>query len=150
MPSLPHRIGVLADTHNCWVPRVAEVFASVDEIWHLGDVCEEAILRHLKALTRQLIVVLGNNDSMLSYPLERHLDRHGERFHLVHIPPRHWPVDTDWVLFGHTHVPCQKEEGKLKLLNPGSAGKANKGAPLSVALLEKKGPEPYQARIVLL
>jgi putative phosphoesterase len=144
------RIGVIADTHNHWVPEIAQVFAGVDEIWHLGDVCEESILDELRAITTNLTVIIGNNDHLLSYPLTRQLKRGGERFHLIHIPPRRWPIETDWVLFGHTHVPVNQQEGKLHLFNPGSAGRANKGAPLSVGFLEKKDGAPYQARIVLL
>jgi putative phosphoesterase len=151
MPNPPFSsIGVIADTHNRWLPRVAEIFADVQEIWHLGDVCEESILDELRAITPHLTVVLGNNDFAINYPLTRQLERHGERFHLIHIPPRRWPLDTDWVLFGHTHVPLNQREGKLHLFNPGSAGRATKGSPLSVGLLEKNGDAPYQARIVLL
>jgi putative phosphoesterase len=143
-----YRIGVIADTHDRWMPRVAEIFAGVDEIWHLGDVCEEPILDELRSIQPNLTVVLGNNDWKLSYPMTRDLERHSERFHLVHIQPRVTPRHAHWLLFGHTHVPFNAVENGIHYLNPGSAGKMRRGAPLSVGLLTRRESQPYQAEIV--
>jgi len=145
-----YHIGVLADTHNRWLPRVAELFKKVDEIWHLGDVCDESILDQLRALNPNLTVVLGNNDLTLDYPLTLDLARAGERFHLVHIPPRRMPPASDWLLFGHTHRPADEIHNGLHLFNPGSAGLANKGAPLSVGFLIREKGAPFRAEKVLL
>jgi putative phosphoesterase len=146
-----HRIGVIADTHDRWIPRVAELFADVDEVWHLGDICKESTLDPLRALGCPLSVVLGNNDaSYLGYPLTLELKRHGETFHLVHIPPRRIDVLTGWLLHGHTHVPRDERVNGVRVFNPGSAGRATKGAPLSVGFLTKRGDAPYEAEIVLL
>ena len=70
-----YRIGVISDTHDRWNPRVADLFKKVDEIWHLGDVCQEPILDELRALNSKLTVVLGNNDTTLDYPLTLDLRR---------------------------------------------------------------------------
>ena len=145
-----YRIGVLADTHNRWMPRVAELFKKVDEIWHLGDVCEEPILDNLRALNPRLTVVLGNNDSNLDYPLTLDLERFGERFHLVHIPPRRMPPASDWLLFGHTHRPADEIHNGIHLFNPGSAGLANKGAPISVGFLIRENGGKFRAEKILL
>jgi putative phosphoesterase len=145
-----HRIGVISDTHNRWIPRVAELFADVDEIWHLGDVCQESILDELRAINPRLSVVLGNNDFALSYPICLDLTRGGERFHLIHIPPRHPPRGADWLLFGHTHRPADEVRSGLRLFNPGSAGLANKGAPLSIGFLTREKSGRFQAETVLL
>jgi putative phosphoesterase len=145
-----HRIGVIADTHDRLSPRVAELFADVDEIWHLGDVCQESILDELRAITPRLSVVLGNNDSVLDSPVSLDLKREGERFHLIHILPRHLPPDTDWLLFGHTHRPADEIHNNIHLFNPGSAGRANKGAPLSVGFLTRTKDGRFRAEIVLL
>src|SRR5579871_4179860 len=106
----PHhyRIGVIADTHNQWIPRIAKLFRDVDEIWHLGDVCDEPILDELRAVNPRLTVVLGNNDFNLDSPLSLDLERCGERFHLIHILPREMPPQSDWLLFGHTHRPADE------------------------------------------
>ena len=53
-----YTIGVIADTHDRWIPRVAELFREADEIWHLGDVCGEPILDELRAINSKLKVVL--------------------------------------------------------------------------------------------
>jgi putative phosphoesterase len=132
-----YTIGVIADTHDRWIPRVAELFKDVDEIWHLGDVCQEPILDQLREINPKLHVVLGNNDFSLDSPATLDLER-GERFHLVHILPRRMPPDIDWLLFGHTHRPRDEMHNGIHLFNPGSAGRANKGAPVSVGFLTRQ------------
>jgi len=143
-------IGVIADTHSRWVPRVAELFKDVDEIWHLGDVCDENILDELRSINSRLSVVLGNNDFNLSSPVSLDLERDGERFHLIHILPRRMPLDTEWLLFGHTHHPADEIHNGVHLFNPGSAGRANKGAPLSVGFLTRTRNEKFRCHVTLL
>jgi putative phosphoesterase len=143
-------IGVVADTHDCWIPRVAELFRDVDEIWHLGDVCHEPILDELRAVNPKLTVVLGNNDYSLDSPVSLDLQRFGEKFHLIHILPRRMPPETDWLLFGHTHRPADEIHHGVHLFNPGSAGRANKGAPLSIGFLTRLKGQKFKAHLVLL
>jgi hypothetical protein len=145
-----YSIGVIADTHDRWVPRVAELFRNVDEIWHLGDVCREPVLDALRAINSRLTVILGNNDFNLDAPASLDLERAGERFHLVHILPRRMPHESDWLLFGHTHRPADEMHRGLHLFNPGSAGRANKGAPLSVGFLTREKGGKFRANIALL
>ena len=145
-----YRIGVIADTHDRWIPRIAELFKDVDEIWHLGDVCQGPILDELRAINSRLTVVLGNNDFSLDSPLSLDLERNGERFHLIHILPRRLPPGADWLLFGHTHRPADEIHQGVHLFNPGSAGRANKGAPLSVGFLTREKDGKFRAEIVLL
>jgi uncharacterized protein len=145
-----YRIGVIADTHDRWVPRVAELFREVDEIWHLGDVCNPSILDELRAIQSNLTVVLGNNDFNLESPLSVDLERGGERFHLIHILPRRILSGNHWLLFGHTHRPADEIHNGVHLFNPGSAGRANKGAPLSVGFLLREKGKKFRAETVLL
>ena len=145
-----YRIGVIADTHDQWIPRVAELFKDVDEIWHLGDVCQEPILDELRAINSELKVVLGNNDFNLDSPVRLDLERGGERFHLIHILPRRMPPDTDWVLYGHTHRPADEMHQGVHLFNPGSAGRGNKGAPVSVGFLKREKGGRFRASVVAL
>jgi putative phosphoesterase len=133
-----YRIGIIADTHDRWIPKIEELFRDVDEIWHLGDVCQEPILDQLRAINPKLSVILGNNDFNLDSPVTLDLERGGERFHLVHILPRRMPPETDWLLFGHTHRPADEVHHKIRLFNPGSAGRAEEvlrecGAALSTS-----------------
>jgi putative phosphoesterase len=145
-----YRIGVIADTHDRWVPRVAELFADVDEIWHLGDVCLEPVLDELRAINDRLSVVLGNNDFALRSPLTLDLERCGERFHLIHILPTRMPPKCDWLLYGHTHRPADEMHQGVHLFNPGSAGRANKGSPLSVGFLIREKGKKFRCEKVLL
>jgi predicted phosphodiesterase len=144
-----YRIGVISDTHDRWIARVAELFRDVDEIWHLGDVCQEPILDELRTINPKLSVVLGNNDFTLDYPESLQLERGGESFHLIHILPRR-PAPPGWLLFGHTHRPLDEVHQGVHLFNPGSAGRANKGAPLSVGFLVREKGKPFRAETVLL
>jgi putative phosphoesterase len=148
--SKTYRIGIIADTHNRWLPRVAELFQKVDEIWHLGDVCEGSILDELRAINSKLTAVLGNNDYGLNLPETADLIRGGERFRLIHICPRRLPPVCDWLLFGHTHRPADEIHDGVHLFNPGSAGRATKGAPLSVGFLTSTKGGKFQAEVTLL
>ncbi len=145
-----YSIGLLSDTHDRLHPRLPEVFAGVDEIWHLGDICSEEIIDALRPLAPRLVVVLGNNDFGLSYPLTLDLEREGEAFHLVHIPPREAPPGPGWLLHGHTHRPRDERSGERRVFNPGSAGLANKGAPLSLAILTREPGSLFTPRLILL
>ena len=132
----PLRIFVLADTHNRLPANLESLASDADEIWHLGDVCDPAILEKIETFGPPVIVVRGNCDSNSEWPLVVDLERKGVRFRLVHIPPERPPANIDVVLHGHTHVPRnERREGAL-FLNPGCVTRPNRGAPASVANLE--------------
>jgi predicted phosphodiesterase len=84
---------VLADTHDRLPDAVREIAKEADEIWHLGDVCAEAILDELRAIGPRVIVVRGNCDSNFEWPLVLDLARGGLKFRLQHVPPDHLPND---------------------------------------------------------
>jgi uncharacterized protein len=130
------RVFVLADTHNRLPETVNEFAKTADEIWHLGDVCAEAILDELRTIGPRVTVVRGNCDSNLEWPLVVDLVRAGLKFRLQHIPPDRVPAEIDVVIHGHTHVPRNERRGNVLFLNPGCVTRANQGAPPSVAWLE--------------
>ena len=130
------KILVLADTHNHLPARLPDLAAGSNEIWHLGDVCEPALLAEVHALGVPVTVVRGNCDAHRAWPLITDLTRHGVRFRLVHIPPTQVPENIDMVLHGHTHVPRDERVGGVRFLNPGCVSRPNRGAPASVARLE--------------
>ena len=123
------RIAVIADTHGTFPPVLIEELRAADEIWHLGDFCDLATLNILQKIGPEYHAVLGNNDYGLDLPLRLRLQRGGKCFTLLHIPPSRIPTDTDYFLHGHTHVPRDEKVGSVRVLNPGTAGKADKGAP---------------------
>jgi putative phosphoesterase len=142
------RIGVIADTHDHLPPVVLERFKGVDEVWHLGDVTSPSVLGGLSVLGVPLHVVRGNCDWNGEWPITLDLEREGFRFRLIHIPPGFVPADVEIVLHGHTHIPRDETVGKVRYLNPGTAGKPNKGAPPSIAFLTLEAGKPAGWKVV--
>jgi hypothetical protein len=136
MGSAPLRIFVLADTHNHLPENLYELANEADEIWHLGDVCDPALVVRLEALGPPLTLVRGNCDSNFEWPLVVDLKRCGIRFRLMHIPPSESPDKVEVVLHAHTHVPRNERVDGVLFLNPGCVTRPNRGAPPSVARLE--------------
>ena len=135
----PLRILVLADTHNHLPPKLDELAAGVDEIWHLGDVCAPSLLEQIRDLGVPLTIVRGNCDSEMSWPLHVDLERDGVRCRLIHIPPSRAPENVDVLLHGHTHVPRNEVRSGVRFLNPGCVTRPNRGAAASVAYLSISG-----------
>lgn len=130
------RIAVISDTHDGYPASLPARLAAADEIWHLGDVCDPAVLVEFEQLGKPLHVVLGNNEAHNLWPLELTLTRGGARFFLTHIPPRRAPAGVQFVLHGHTHVPRDETDaGGVRWLNPGCISRPNRGAPPSFAWL---------------
>jgi len=143
------RIAVIADTHDRFPESVADAISAADEIWHLGDVCRAATLETIRRIGPPVTVVRGNNDFFQPWPMEELLERHGVTCRLIHIPPRRTKLGTaDLLLHGHTHVPRDEVVDGVRILNPGSIGKANKGAPPSYAWLHLATGQQVEWRIV--
>jgi len=143
------RIAVIADTHGRLRPNLLKEIQAADEIWHLGDVCSEGVLHEIEQLGPPVWIVRGNNDFVPRWPMQQRLERNGRTFLLVHIPPAN-PGGAEFLLHGHTHVPRDEPIGATRVLNPGSAGLANKGAPLSFAWLTVSETGEVDWRIRLL
>jgi uncharacterized protein len=133
------RVFVLADTHNRLPEHVREMATGADEIWHLGDVCAEAVLDQLRTPGVPVLVVRGNCDSNFEWPLVIDIVRGDLQFRLQHIPPDYIPDDVDVLLHGHTHVPRNERRGRVLFLNPGCVTRPNRGAAPGVAWLEIMG-----------
>ena len=129
------RVAVVADTHGRFPESLKALLRGADEIWHLGDFCDAACLQAFRSLGPPLYAVMGNNDYGLDLPQSLRLLRHGRTFVLTHILPQ-FPSGADFFLHGHTHVPSDERRMGIRLLNPGTIGKPNKGAPPSWAWLE--------------
>jgi len=130
------KIFVLADTHDKLPANLESLATGADEIWHLGDVCDPAILQTIESFGPPVIIVRGNCDGNPEWPITVNLNRNGLRFLLVHIPPDDGPDNADVVLHGHTHVPRNEVWSGVRFLNPGCVTRPNRGAPPSVAFLE--------------
>src|SRR6516164_2182904 len=130
------RVFVLADTHNRVPESVREMAKNANEIWHLGDVCAEAILDELRAIGPRVTVVRGNCDGNSEWPLVLDLARGGLKFRLQHVPPDRPPDDVEVLLHAHTHVTRNERRGRVLFLDPGCVTRPDRGAAPSVAWLE--------------
>jgi predicted phosphodiesterase len=116
-----YRVGALLDF-------VAPRFADVDEVWHVGDWQDEAVLDGLRALGKPLTVVNGNAPDDPRYPerIRRHLE--DLEVGMVHRPPRRgdaWAAELDICIHGHTHRWRDETIGRTRFVNvstPTAAG----------------------------
>jgi putative phosphoesterase len=141
------RIAVVADTHGKLPASTMADLRKADEIWHLGDFCDLQTLEAVRKIGPPVHAVLGNNDYGLDLPVSAALERCGKSFYLIHIPPRR-AEGAEFLLHGHTHVPRDEKIGGARFLNPGTIGKANKGAPPSYAWLTVRPGEMIAWEIV--
>ncbi|MBE2205522.1 MAG: metallophosphoesterase family protein [Chthoniobacterales bacterium] len=143
------RIAVLADTHGRLPASAIPALREAEEIWHLGDFCDLQTLEAVRGIGPAVLAVRGNNDFDLDLPLSLTLERGGKSFSLIHIPPR-WMPGKDFLLHGHTHIPRDEMVDGVRVLNPGSIGKADKGAPSSYAWLTLPDDGPVTWEVVRL
>ena len=131
------KIAVIADTHTRGMTRAVPMgvwpyLESADHILHAGDVVDPALLDEMKALA-PVTVVMGNCDAHdirdwgATDTAEVELggiriamihdsgDRNGRRERMRKLFPQ-----ARVVVFGHSHMPVNEDEGGLLLFNPGS------------------------------
>ncbi len=134
------RVVALSDTHapRRWKscpPPVAAQLRLADVILHAGDVCTALVLEELSGYAPVLAVV-GNNDGrdVAAWGATPTLqaDLGGLRVAMIHDSgPAHGRLQrmrrrfpgADLVVFGHSHIPLDAEEGGpggLRIFNPGS------------------------------
>lgn len=107
---------------------VAARFARVDEVWHVGDWQEQAVLDGLRALGKPLTVVNGNAPDDPSFPLRVRRRLEGLEVGMVHRPPRRgdpWAAELDVCIYGHTHRWRDETVGRTRFINvatPTAAG----------------------------
>ncbi|MBJ7596993.1 metallophosphoesterase family protein [Candidatus Nephthysia bennettiae] len=127
------RLGLIGDTQGRYrVDRllrfVTERFAAVDEIWHVGDWQEEAVLDGLRALDKPLTVVNGNAPDDPRHPMQVRRRLEGLEVGMVHRPPRkgdRWASELDICIHGHTHRWRDEQVGRTRFINvstPTAAG----------------------------
>ena len=147
------RVMALADTHvrpgaKPQLPEVVyDALTGIDVVLHAGDVISRDLLLELSAFA-PVHAVLGNNDHELVGVLPETLTTVLEGVHIgmVHEPGpragrtsrlrRRFP-ESDLVVFGHTHEPCDDVglDGQ-RLFNPGSPTQRRRAPYRSYGLLE--------------
>ncbi len=135
------RIGVIADTHGYFDPKVRNIFAGVDAILHGGDIGNMDVIRSLKEIApvhavrgnhepdevieafpdRQMQMTLGGKRFILSHGFitfdwsffERMAPLYRDLFEKLH---------TDALIFGHSHFPQNRVYQGILFFCPGYAG----------------------------
>jgi len=156
------RIGVIADTHGYFDPRLIEMLAGVELILHAGDVGSEGVLEDLSRIA-PVRAVRGNVDSAaLNLRSALRLKFESVQVEMAHVLPalqsevekwaqavaegkapparvktflRNFDETSRVVVFGHSHEPCLVLLGGKLFFNPGSAGKKRFSLPRCCGLL---------------
>ncbi|HEV7837805.1 MAG TPA: metallophosphoesterase family protein [Gemmatimonadaceae bacterium] len=148
VPFVPHRIGLISDTHGLLRPGVHDALAGVALILHAGDVGGSGILDELR-LIAPVRAVFGNTDPPGEPELAEKIlmDLDDVSVHVSHGHECGSPTperladryDADVVVYGHTHrALVTKLDGRL-FVNPGAAGPKRFNLTPSVARLTISG-----------
>jgi uncharacterized protein len=133
-------IGIISDTHNLVRPEVYEAFDGVDLILHAGDIGSHDVIIELEPIA-PIKAVVGNNDSHLSHRFDEKITFEMEQriFNLQHILndiPEEKAAGANLIkeifVFGHSHLPLNRQVGGTLYFNPGSAGPRRFNLPITV------------------
>lgn len=153
----PQRILLVSDTHGVLDERIAACAQDCDLVVHAGDIGNRRILSQLRARSRKVRVVRGNNDTPVKWPSDERLtlDRlshvrtiplpggdlvvvHGDAVHPAaqrHRFLRQRYSNARAVVYGHTHKAVCDTSAKPWILNPGAAGRVRThGGPSCIEL----------------
>ncbi len=96
-------------------------------IVHAGDIVREEVLEYLEEKNIRYVAVLGNNDYHLYKIIEKYnvvtepyyFKLADKTWKLMHYPKYMFPLDTDIIVYGHTHDVDMSFNGRNLILNPG-------------------------------
>jgi len=94
---------------------------------HAGDIVKVEVLEYLEKKNIRYVAVLGNNDFHLYDLIDKfelvtepfYFKLAGKTWKLMHYPRYMFPLDTDIIVYGHTHDVDITFNGKNLILNPG-------------------------------
>jgi putative phosphoesterase len=159
------KVVVLSDTHSPrrWKscpPAVADQLRGADLILHGGDVCTAAVLDELGQYA-PVRAVVGNNDGpdVAAWGAEPTLEAELEGLPVAMIHDsgqatgrlgrmrRAFP-HARLVVFGHSHIPLDEHDHRLRIFNPGSPTDRRRQPHGTVGVLRIESAELVEARIV--
>jgi putative phosphoesterase len=151
------RLGLIGDTQGRYrvgplLEFVAARFAAVDEVWHVGDWQEEAVLDGLRALGKPLEVVNGNAPDDPRYPMRVRRRLEGLEVGMVHRPPKRgdpWAAELDVCIHGHTHRWRDETFGRTRFVNVSTPTLAGAGRDRTIGILTVDDGHVELERIVL-
>lgn len=131
------KIGLISDTHGWIHPRLFDLFAGCDEIWHAGDIGNIETADKLSSF-KPFKAVYGNIDnSIVRRAYSEHLIFSAQevRVWMTHIggTPGHYDIKVrqsiyenspDLFICGHSHIAkvMYDKKGGFLYINPGAAG----------------------------
>jgi len=150
----PMKIGVISDTHGLLRPEVAPALKGVEQILHLGDVGNPAILAELEKIA-PVTAVRGNVDregACGKLPETDVVLVEGRYIYMLHdLKALHLdPAAGKFaaVLHGHTHVPNFYTKKAVLYFNPGSCGPRRFELPVTIGLLTISAHGVLEPKIV--
>lgn len=148
------KIGVLSDTHGLLRPEVLPALNGVEQILHLGDVGDPAILKTLAKIA-PVHAVRGNidtSDACSRLPatevllFERHYLYLLHDLGTLHLDPA--AAKFAAVLYGHSHKPKIEHKKGVLYFNPGSCGPRRFDLPVTLGMLTLETAQEPVAEIV--
>ena len=125
------KIGIISDTHKK-IGRAKKAIDllidnGVEFIVHAGDIVKLEVLEYLEEKNIRYVAVLGNNDFHLYSVVDKfnlvsephYFKLANKTWKLMHYPKYIFPLDTDIIVYGHTHDVDISFNGKNLILNPG-------------------------------
>ena len=125
------KVGIISDTHKK-VGRAKKAIdllieKGVEFIVHAGDVVKVEVLEYLEEKNIRYVAVLGNNDFHLYSVVDKfnlfsepyYFKLANKTWKVMHYPKYIFPLDTDIIVYGHTHDVDISFNGKNLILNPG-------------------------------
>ena len=125
------RVGIMSDTHKKLGRAKKAVDLLLDKgvefIVHAGDIVRVELLDYLEEKNIRYVAVLGNNDFHLYDVVDKYnlvtepyyFKLANKTWKLMHYPKYLFPLDTDIIVYGHTHDVDISFNGKNLILNPG-------------------------------
>lgn len=130
-------VGIISDTHDNMpaLHRAVEILTGrgVEHVLHAGDFCSPFTFRALKNLKCDFTGIFGNNDGERVLLQKLSNSRIFTQPHILELAERkivimheHQVVDAladsshfDLIVYGHTHTPDIRKQGKTLIVNPG-------------------------------
>ena len=146
------RVGLVADSHGLFDPKLPDVLRGSELILHAGDVVKPAVLAAHEAIA-PVRFVRGNNDlgpEVAACPAVLLVELGALTALVVHdLGPRERPkpparplllrARPQLVVHGHSHRPAVVRVGETLFVNPGSAGPRRFSLPRTAAVLTVRG-----------
>lgn len=121
----------MSDTHKKLGRAKKAVDLLIDKgaefIVHAGDIVRVELLDYLEEKNIRYVAVLGNNDYHLYSVVDKYnlvtepyyFKLANKTWKLMHYPKYIFPLDTDIIVYGHTHDVDISFNGRNLILNPG-------------------------------